>query len=87
MQLVNNVLFHPWPRDYKAFFVLNASEHDISTAHDNLKNEKKEEILPALKHPDLCCIYPVNNYLKMTTTDTILTFTSKGFYNLELARS
>ena len=26
---------HTWPRGYKTFFMLNSTDHDISTAHEN----------------------------------------------------
>ena len=34
-----------WPRGYKTFFVLNSTEHEISTAHKKLKYRQMKKFL------------------------------------------
>ena len=49
-----------WPRGYKTFFMLNSTEHEISTAHKNKNTNKKEvSCFKSFK----CCIYHANKCL------------------------
>ena len=59
-----------WPRGYKTFFMLNSTEHKISTDH-------KTKIATVSCFKSLrCCIYHANN-VKMATIVGILTFISR----------
>ena len=62
MGVLSNVLFaHPAykinlsrPRGYKTFFVLNSTEHEISTAHKKLKYREMKKVF-CFKYLK-CCI-------------------------------
>ena len=46
-----------WPRGYKAFFMLNSTEHEISTAHKTkIPTNKEVSCFKSLR----CCIYHAN---------------------------
>ena len=62
------------PRGYKTFFMLNSTEHEISTAHKKLQYRHMTKFL-ALSLSDVIFIMPIN--VKMPTLDGILTFMSR----------
>ena len=61
------------PRGYKTFFVLNSTEHEISTAYKT-KIPTNEEV-PVLSLSDVLFIMLIN--VKMPTIVGILTFMSR----------
>ena len=67
-------LFLAWPRGYKTFFMLNSTEHEISTAHKKLKYGQMKKFL-ALSLSDVVFIMLTN--VKMPTIVGILTFMSR----------
>ena len=66
------------PRDYKTFFMLNSTEHEISNAHKKLSDEKIMIFL-ALK-PSHVPVLLIN--VKMPTIVGILTFMSRIYFVL-----
>ena len=69
-------MFHAintWPRGYKTFFMLNSTEHEISTAYKKLKYRQIKKFL-ALGLSDVVFIMLIN--VKMPTVVGILTFMS-----------
>ena len=67
------LLYAIWTRGYKTFFMLNSTEHEISTAHKT-KMLKKIKIVLAYKLSDVVFIMLIN--FKMPTVVGILTFMS-----------
>ena len=65
-----------WPRGYKTFFLLNSTEHKISTTRENENAEKDGEFL-AFKLSYLVFILLIN--VKMPTIIGILTLMSRIF--------
>ena len=63
-----------WPRGYKTFFVLNSTEHEISTAHKKLKYRQTKKCF-ALSLSGVVFIMLIN--VKMPTMVGILTFMSR----------
>ena len=63
-----------WPQGYKTFFMLNSSEHEISTADQKLKYRQMKMFL-ALSLSDVVFIMLIN--VKMPTIVGILTFMSR----------
>ena len=64
----------PGPEVIKLFFMLNSSEHEISTAHKKLKYRQIKKFLP-LSLSDVVFIMLIN--VKMSTIVGILTFMSR----------
>ena len=65
-------MIQSWPQGYKSLFILNSTEHEISTAYTNL-NAEKQRLLP-FKLSDSVLIMQIN--VKMPTIVGILTFIS-----------
>ena len=63
------------PQGYKSFFMLNSTEHEISTAHKNYKKKRQIKKLLALSLSDVVFIMLING--KMPTIVGILTFMSR----------
>ena len=59
---------------FKTFFMLNSSEHEISTAHKKLTNQQMKKLL-ALSLSEVVFIMLIN--AKMPTIVGILTFMSR----------
>ena len=70
-------MFRTWPRGYKTFFVLNSTEHEISSAHKNLKNEQQMEKFLALNISDVVFILLLNVKMPTIIIADILTFMSR----------
>ena len=64
-----------WPRGYKTFFMLNSTEHEISTARNNNENTDKE--VSCFKSLRCCIIFIMLINVKMQTLVGILTFMSR----------
>ena len=56
----SNIICDLWPRGYKTFFMLNSTEHEISTAHKTkILTNKEVSCFKSLR----CCIYHADKCL------------------------
>ena len=70
-----------WSRSYKTLFMLNSTEHEISTAHKT--KIPTEKIILALSFPDVVFIMLIN--VKMSTLVDILTYYEQDKFSAQLS--
>ena len=79
--ICTSLLYQTRLRGYNTFFMLNSTEHEISTAHKKLKYRQINKFL-ALSLSDVVFIMLIN--FKMPTIVGILTFMSRIYFVLSL---
>ena len=55
--VLKRTAFKTWPRGYKIFFMLNSTEHEVSSAHKTIIPTNVEvSCFKSLR----CCVYPAH---------------------------